>query len=111
MDKRTVIKAYYQGELTLQECAQILGIELHPLVSWMKQEEQSQCASKSSEGKSKQSSPKWGGSLELHAQQTGAGLGSDPIMGSKKDEYDLINPIHKDSNLDLYKPIDWWYWS
>ncbi|WP_036696340.1 hypothetical protein [Paenibacillus taiwanensis] len=38
MDKRTVISAYYRGELSLQECAQILGLELSPLQSWLQQD-------------------------------------------------------------------------
>ncbi|GAC41853.1 hypothetical protein [Paenibacillus popilliae] len=34
MDKRTVIAAYQRGELTIHECAQIIGVEV-TLKNWL----------------------------------------------------------------------------
>ncbi|BFH69301.1 MAG: molecular chaperone [Paenibacillus dendritiformis] len=34
MDKRTVIAAYHRGELTIHECAQIIGVEA-TLKNWL----------------------------------------------------------------------------
>ncbi|MGZ9586912.1 hypothetical protein [Paenibacillus marinisediminis] len=102
MDKRKVIAAYYRGELSLQECAQILGLELHPLEQWLEEDELQHRADH-------EYAPIGNKQVALQHQHDKQDSGNaEPLDSLRR------NSIHDQadgtSSTPLHKPTDWWYW-